>query len=233
MSWEASAWAMAKGRAYELEPTTRFVMLTMANYADKEGNDIYPSLRTLEADTGLEETTIRRHIKKLIAVGLLDYGDQSIVANNPKFRNDRLPKVYRFLFEGPAGPDFSHFGKVPTSRPDKPERGSKARGGTVQARDEKPQEIKADDPASSPSRGGTRGGTVQGKPISLQENQETPGRSPCRQCRLPVRDAVLNPFGLCPDCVPSPPAPVEGSGYAAFRAARQALAGSKEALDVK
>ncbi len=119
MSWEASAWAMRKGKDYELEPTARFVMLSMANYADKEGNDIYPSLATLEGDTGLSERTIRRHIKHLIACGLMEYGDQTIVSNNPRFRGDKRPKVYRFRFEvdgQPRGIDFGNFATMPSAK---------------------------------------------------------------------------------------------------------------------
>lgn len=152
MSWQASSWAMDKGKAYELEPVTRYVMLILANYADKEGNDIYPSLGTLEGDTGLSERTIRRHIKHLIGCGLLAYGDQSIVADNPRYRNDKLPKVYRFIFERegkPRGVDFGTFGldpdgvkakPRPNSRPDtesdrteSPERPDTESGTTGQA----------------------------------------------------------------------------------------------------
>jgi hypothetical protein len=109
---------MRKGKDYELEPVTRFVLLTLANYADPEGNDIYPSLGTLEADTGLSERTIRRHIKTLMAVGLLDYGDQEVVKLNPRIRADQRPKVYRFLFERDEGGsvDFGGFGKMPPSK---------------------------------------------------------------------------------------------------------------------
>jgi len=119
VSWQASAWAMEKGKDYELDAVTRYVLLILANYADKEGNDIYPSLGTLEADTGLSERTIRRHIKTLIGVGLLDYGDQSVVTNHPKIRADQRPKVYRFVFErSEAGAvDFGRFGKLPTANP--------------------------------------------------------------------------------------------------------------------
>ena len=119
MSWQASAWAMEKGKDYELDAVTRYVLLILANYADKEGNDIYPSLGTLEADTGLSERTIRRHIKTLIGVGLLDYGDQSVVANHPKIRADQRPKVYRFVFERSesGAVDFGRFGKLPTANP--------------------------------------------------------------------------------------------------------------------
>lgn len=129
MSWQASAWAMEKGKAYELEPVTRFVLLTLANYADKEGNDIYPSLRTLEGDTGLSERTIRRHIKHLIACRLMEYGDQSVVTDNPRYRNDKLPKVYRLIFERPGqerGVDFGNFGADPDGVKSKPRKAEPA-----------------------------------------------------------------------------------------------------------
>lgn len=120
MSWQASAWAMEKGKDYELDAVTRYVLLILANYADKEGNDIYPSLGTLEGDTGLSERTIRRHIKTLIDVGLLDYGDQDVVRNHPKIRADQRPKVYRFVFErdtSTGAVDFGRFGKLPSANP--------------------------------------------------------------------------------------------------------------------
>lgn len=119
MSWQASAWAQKKGKDYELQPMARYVLLSLANYADPEGNDIYPSLGTLCADTGLSEATLRRHIKHLIEVGLLDYGDQSAVAANPKIRPDKRPKCYRFVFERPGqerGIDFGNFGSDPDER---------------------------------------------------------------------------------------------------------------------
>jgi hypothetical protein len=119
MSWEAQAWSKRKGKDYELDATTRFVFRTLADYADPEGNNIFPSLSTLELDTGLSERTIRRSIKKLIAVGLLDYGDQTVVSENPRYRNDQLPKVYRFVFarDAAAVPDYSKVGKVRKRRP--------------------------------------------------------------------------------------------------------------------
>ncbi|QOP64236.1 helix-turn-helix DNA binding domain protein [Arthrobacter phage Yavru] len=108
MSWEVLAWAMKKGRDYQLQPTTRHVMLTLANYADPEGNDIYPSLSRLELDTGLSERTIRRQIQHLMGCRLLDYGDQRVVEQNPRIRPDQRPKVYRFILEAvPATVDNS------------------------------------------------------------------------------------------------------------------------------
>lgn len=120
MSWQALTWAIQRGKDYELEPTSRHVLLTLANYADPEGNDIYPSLGTLGADTGLSEATLRRHIKHLIRCGLLAYGDQSVVAANAKIRADKRPKCYRFVIEHKGGPravDFGRFGTDPGERP--------------------------------------------------------------------------------------------------------------------
>lgn len=153
MSWEACAWATRKGKDYELEPATRFVMLTMANYADKEGNDIYPSLATMELDTGYSERTIRRHIKTLIAVGLVAYGDQSILTDNPRYRNDKLPKVYRFLFEregSSRGVDFGNFGRLPSAR----QTPAKPRPDTVTPREEAAagEDTQGDDRTSCPER---------------------------------------------------------------------------------
>lgn len=123
------AWAMDKGKDYELEPTVRYTLLLLANYADPEGNDIFPSLGRLEADTGLSERTIRRHIKTLMGIGLLEYGDQEVTKNHPKIRSDQRPKVYRFIQhrDQARGVDFQSFGKLPTANPTRktPRKGAK------------------------------------------------------------------------------------------------------------
>jgi hypothetical protein len=116
MSWQAKAWAERKGQDYELEPMTRWVLVALGNWANEDGDNIFPSLATLEQFTGLSERSIRRHIKKLIAVGLLDYGDQSVVTDNPRYRNDQLPKVYRFVYVPAAQPDVSGVGLMPKKR---------------------------------------------------------------------------------------------------------------------
>lgn len=118
MSWEARAWADRTSEDYELDPTTRLVLDRMANHADKQGNNVFPALSTLERETGLSERTIRRSIKKLLAVGLLEYGDQSVVSKNPRYRNDQLPKVYRLVFSRDAAGklDFSNFGRLPQKK---------------------------------------------------------------------------------------------------------------------
>jgi hypothetical protein len=114
MSWQAIRWAMNKSRDYELDPTTRHVALVLGNFEGPKG--IFPSLATLEDYTGLSERQIRRCIKKLIAVGLLDYGDQSVVTDNPRYRNDQLPKVYRFVYAPSGTVDTSSVGQMPAKK---------------------------------------------------------------------------------------------------------------------
>lgn len=116
MSWQAIRWARNKGKDYELDPSTRWVLSTLGHFANEDGDHIFPSLSTLELETGLSERQIRRCIKKLIAVGLLDYGDQSIVTDNPRYRNDQLPKVYRFIYTPAGTVDTSSVGTMPAKR---------------------------------------------------------------------------------------------------------------------
>lgn len=101
MSWQAQTWAIEKGKAYELEPSHRWMLTILANYADPEGNDIFPSIATLMTDTGFGENTIRRHIKHLIACGLMDYGNQAAAL---KYRAGNRPKVYKLLMTPPIDP---------------------------------------------------------------------------------------------------------------------------------
>jgi hypothetical protein len=116
MSWQAIAWAQRKGKDYELDPTSRYVLMTLASFERQEGH-IYPSLSTMELETGLTERTIRRCIKKLIAVGLIEYGDQAIVAENPRFRRDKLPKVYRRVMDTIAKVvDTGSVGRMPQAK---------------------------------------------------------------------------------------------------------------------
>ena len=186
MSWEAAAWAMRKGKDYDLEPVTRFVMLTLANYADKEGNDIYPSLGTLEADTGLSERTIRRHIKTLIEVKLLDYGNQEIVKNHPRIRADQRPKVYRFLFEREsegAAPNFGYLGKMPSAAHKRAKKNDRTQSPAAQApaeavdNSENEGQENSNDRTFTTERPDTRPDTESNKPLTLKDKPEsTPAR---------------------------------------------------------
>lgn len=188
MSWQASAWAMDVAKDFELEPITRYVLLMLANYADKEGNDIYPSLATLEADTGLSERTIRRHIKTLIDVLLIDYGDQDVVKNNKRIRPDQRPKVYRLLFdrdEATGAVDFHSVGRMPSAK-HRPAKGKTSGRSQIPAVQEaaKPVDNSENDSTENTNdrtltteRPDTRGVTESNKPLTLKDKPEsTPAR---------------------------------------------------------
>jgi hypothetical protein len=116
MSYTAQEWARTKGKDYELSPSERWVLVTLASFGHDDGSHVFPSLSTLELETGLSERQIRRCLQKLIAVGLLDYGDQTIVSSNPRYRNDKLPKVYQLLIVPAAKPDLSKVGRMPKKK---------------------------------------------------------------------------------------------------------------------
>lgn len=126
MSWQAQTWAIEKGKTYELDPNHRWMLTILANYADPEGNDIFPSIATLMADTGFGENTIRRHIKHLIACGLMEYGNQDAAL---KYRAGNRPKVYKLLMTPPIDPLHSEGSQIGGSQ--KSRLGGPKRGATV------------------------------------------------------------------------------------------------------
>lgn len=177
MSWQAMAWAMDKGKDYELEPTIRYVLLLLANYADPEGNDIFPSLGRLEADTGLSERTIRRHIKHLMTIGLMEYGDQDVTLHHPKIRGDQRPKVYRFIQhrDQARGVDFQNFGKLPTANP---------------ARKTPGKTPKTDDRTPCPPVEAVDNLPTTGHPV---QNDRTNGGTPCPPNHINLEDKPAAP----------------------------------------
>lgn len=81
--------AMSEVFGSALEPTLRLVMLTLANYANKEGCSIYPSVSTIAINTGLSERTIQNSIKLLISKKILEWTGKT----------DRGCNIYRISFE--------------------------------------------------------------------------------------------------------------------------------------
>lgn len=145
MSWQAQTWAVEMGKRYELEPGHRWMLNILANYADPEGNDIFPSIATLMADTGFGENTIRRHIKHLIQCGLMAYGNQDAAL---KYRAGNRPKVYRLLMN--PQDDTRHGGGSQIEGSQKSHLGGPNRGATVEPKPINPKENQA--PASAVCR---------------------------------------------------------------------------------
>jgi len=56
---------------YDLPPREKLVMMVYANYANKEGEGVYPSIATMSTKTGYAKGTIRRVYGILEAAGLL------------------------------------------------------------------------------------------------------------------------------------------------------------------
>lgn len=82
------------------DPTTKYVLVAMLDHADKFGYNIFPAVETVAEKTSLCEKTVRRHIKKLVADGIL------IPAGKSKYgtHNFVFPMTDRTF--SPIRPDF-------------------------------------------------------------------------------------------------------------------------------
>ena len=78
------------------DPLTLLVLLCMANYAGEDGLNCFPSISTLARNSRLASRTVQRHITKLLDMGLIRKGNQSIVAALIA-RADRRPIVYDLM----------------------------------------------------------------------------------------------------------------------------------------
>jgi DNA-binding transcriptional ArsR family regulator len=85
------SWAL--GQQEVKNPTLRFLLLCIANYASTAGRNAFPSAETLTEDTGLSESTVRRGLDKLEELGVIIRGNQEAAFAEIK-RHDRLPTVY-------------------------------------------------------------------------------------------------------------------------------------------
>jgi len=68
MSIECMAWALEQ---QNLEPVDKLVLLGIANHADRDGGNAWPSLKTLAMYVGRSDQTVRRSIRELEKRGLL------------------------------------------------------------------------------------------------------------------------------------------------------------------
>jgi hypothetical protein len=70
----------------------------LASYADKLGRSAFPSVESLQEDTGLSRRSVYRAIKTLEDAGVIVRGDQSIVAAHIK-RADKRPVCYDMVMD--------------------------------------------------------------------------------------------------------------------------------------
>jgi len=63
---------MAKVRKLDLDPMTTHLLIAMADFANDDGTSVYPSIERLAYNTNLSESSVRRHLRKLAADGIIE-----------------------------------------------------------------------------------------------------------------------------------------------------------------
>jgi hypothetical protein len=88
-----------------VDATARYVLLVLANYADKNGRGAFPSSSSISEDTGLSIRTVKYKLDHLLEIGVIRLGNQAI-AGAYIDRHDRRPTVYDLCVErgAPAAP---------------------------------------------------------------------------------------------------------------------------------
>lgn len=94
MSVEAMSWAM--NQQIVTDSGARFVLVGLANHADKYGRHAFPSNATLAEYTGLTGRTVTRKINDLLSAGVIKMGNQAIAAAHIE-RADQRPVVYDII----------------------------------------------------------------------------------------------------------------------------------------
>ena len=69
-------------------------MLCLADFANDDGDNVYPSIESIAARTGLSESSVKRALK-----GLADSGDIELIGKHAGMRLDRATNEYRLNIE--------------------------------------------------------------------------------------------------------------------------------------
>lgn len=86
-------WALGLGpdRLGDVAPAAHITLIAIANCADADGRNAWPSAQTLAEQRTLSVRTIRRHLEQLEDAGLLTRGNQLLVRHLP---SNRRPVVW-------------------------------------------------------------------------------------------------------------------------------------------
>ena len=95
MSVAAVDWALRRAPV-GADASARLVLVYLADRADDEGRDAFPSIVTLVEQSHLSRSTIKRILRRLEERGLISRGDQLKVAH---YRIDRRPVVWNLHVE--------------------------------------------------------------------------------------------------------------------------------------
>lgn len=96
MSVQSMSWALEQRDI--VDATARYVLLVLANYADKNGRGAFPSSASISDDTGLSIRTVKYKLDHLLDIGVIRLGNQAI-AGAYIDRHDRRPTVYDLCVE--------------------------------------------------------------------------------------------------------------------------------------
>lgn len=69
MSWQATSAVKEYMRGEE--PVVKLLAFVLADYANPEGDDIFPSVATLAEQVGVSERTVQRHLERLQEIGFI------------------------------------------------------------------------------------------------------------------------------------------------------------------
>lgn len=100
MSVQAMAYAIEQ--QIVREQTTQHVLLLLANYADENGDSVFPSVERIAKEARMNGRTVQRQIQKLLKLGILERSNPAIVAARIA-RADRRPICYRILMTTRTG----------------------------------------------------------------------------------------------------------------------------------
>jgi len=192
MSWEARSAADTISIEHGLKPVQRLILDRLADRAGKLGEAIFPSLATIKHDTGASESTIYRAIQHFLKVGILEYGDESLVAHYPA---DKRPRVYNMVLDAAtrARLVLRKVGRMPWQK-------------------KKPMPKVVDNPVDKSPAEARRGVTV---------TESTPAAG-CHSDRQTVNPLKINHAGPPADAVPASQEVVDHAAGMALRAALQA-----------
>lgn len=93
MSSVTLAWALTDEGLYDLPSPIRFVLVALCDHANPDGRNAFPSVDRLCKMTGLSPRTVQNALRSLEERGLIEPGDDGIVAAHIK-RGDRRPRNY-------------------------------------------------------------------------------------------------------------------------------------------
>lgn len=69
MSWQATS--AVKEHMRGEDPVVKLLAFCLADYANPEGDDIFPSICTLADHVGVSERTVQRHLGRLVEIGFI------------------------------------------------------------------------------------------------------------------------------------------------------------------